>query len=320
MKNIFKLGASKIRNFNTITKMKAKKHAPELLVGAGIVLTGAAIVVACKQTMKVGKILETHKSNLEKVNTAVEEKKTFIDDDGIEKTYTVEIAKMDKFVAYRDTTFAFAKTYAIPAGLFILGMTCFVTSTVILKKREAAALALFNGSLAAFNAYRSRVREAVGEEAESNIYHDIRTDGVKGVFAVDKNGNKTPVNGFSKVGMPHNVYTFSMNSQTCRFWEKDMRYNLAFAKSIEKDIDDMVFGPYGGEPVDLNTVLKKLGMLKCGAMMGEGWVPEKLGGKVNHVSFGLEKYSLADEFGGVDIMDCDDIKLEFNCEHIMDKF
>ena len=99
-----------------------------------------------------------------------------------------------------------------------------------------------------------------------------------------------------------------------------MRYNLSFAKSIEKEIDDMVFGPYGGEPVELNVVLKKLGMLKCGAMMGEGWVPTKLGGKVNHVSFGLEKYSLPDELGGVDIMNCDEIKLEFNCEHIMNKF
>ena len=158
MANIFKLGAAKVRNFKKISSMKAKKHAPELLVGAGIILTGAAIVVACKQTMKLPKILETHKENLEKVNTAVEEKKNFIDDDGFEKEYTVEVAKMDKFVAYRDTTFSIIKTYAIPAGLFVLGMTCFVTSTVILKKREAAALALFNGSLAAFNAYRSRVR------------------------------------------------------------------------------------------------------------------------------------------------------------------
>ena len=39
----------------------------------------------------------------------------------------------------------------ILAGLFVLGMTYIFTSTVILKKRKAAAITLFNGSLAAFS-------------------------------------------------------------------------------------------------------------------------------------------------------------------------
>lgn len=313
---MFKKTRVKVRSFCKVTKMKAKKHAPEILVVTGIIATGAAIVTACKATMKVNKIVEEHHENLKKVNTSVEEKKTFVDDDGKEKSYTKEVAKMDKFCCYRDTTFKFIKNYAIPAGLFIVGMTCFVTSTVILKKREKAALALFNGSLAAFNAYRGRVREAVGEDVENKIYHDIR---------------ETPYTEFKEDGSkedkilrttehPHNVYTFKMNSQTCRFWEKDMRYNLMFAQKIQEEIDEMVFGQFGGEPVELNYVLKRLGMLKCGAMMGEGWVPEKLGGRVKSVSFGLEKYKLPDEMGGIDISDCDEIMLEFNCEHIMDKF
>ena len=42
-------------------------------------------------------------------------------------TFTVEVAKIYKFVAYRDTVFAFVQTYAIPASLFVLGMKCFFT-------------------------------------------------------------------------------------------------------------------------------------------------------------------------------------------------
>lgn len=316
MANFFKKGATKFRSFSKTAKMKTKKHAPEILVVTGIIATGAAIITACRATRKLDKIIEEHKEGLEKINVSVEETKKFVDDDGKEKTYTREVAKTDKFCTYRDTTFKLIKNYAIPAGLFIAGMTCFVASTVILKQREKAAIALFNGSLAAFNAYRSRVRDAVGDEVESKIYH-----GIDEVKVTDLKSDGTHEERIVKTAsVPHNVFSFRMNSQTCRFWEKDMRYNLTLAKSIEKDIDDMVFGEFGGEPIELNSAFKKLGMLKCGAMMNVGWVPKKLGGHVNHVSFGLEKYSMTDDEGGVDIRDCDEIMLEFNCEYIADKF
>lgn len=313
---MFKKTRVKVRSFCKTTKMKAKKHAPEILVVAGIIATGASIITACKATMKVNKIIDEHHENLKKVNTSVEEKKTFVDDDGKEKSYTKEVAKMDKFCCYRDTTFKFIKNYAIPAGLFIVGMSCFVASTVILKKREKAALALFNGSLAAFNAYRSRVREAVGEEAENKLYHDIRETSYT---ELKEDGTKEDKI-LRTTEHPHNVFTFKMNSQTCRKWEDDMRYNLILAQSVQEEINDMVFNQFGGEPIELNYVLKRLGMLKCGAMMNVGWVPEKLGGSVKCVDFGLNKYKLPDEKGGIDITTCDEIMLEFNCEYIADKF
>lgn len=317
MKNIFKAGAAKVKNLASITKMKAKAHAPEILVVSGIILTGAAVVMACKKTMNVNKIVENHKSNLDKIGTSVEEDKTYIDDDGNEKKYTKEVAKMDKFICYRDTTFAFIKNYAIPTGLFIAGMSCFVASTVILKKREAAAVALFNGTLGAFNVYRARVREAVGEEVEDNIYHnvyetkftDLKEDGTSEEKVVRSVGHGSG-----------NVFSFTMNSQTSRLWENDMEYNLVLVQSVQEEMHERVFGLYGGEPLELNYVLKRLGMLKEGAMMNVGWVPEKLGGSVKCVDFGLKKYKKPDECGGVDIRTCDEIILEFNCEYIADKF
>lgn len=313
---MFNKTRARVRSFCKTTTMKTKKHAPEILVVAGIIATGAAIVTACKATRKVDKILDQHHEEMDKINKAVGKEYKDDEDGNKIKKYTKETGKMDKFCTYRDTTFRLVKNYAIPAGLFIVGMTCFVTSTVILKKREKAAVALFNGSLAAFNAYRSRVREAVGEEAEDKLYHDIHE--VK-CTKMNENGT-TEEKTVRYTEHPHNVYTFKMNEQTCRFWEKDMQYNLALAKSIEKEIDERVFGPYGGEPIELNEALKKLGMLKSGAMMNIGWVPEKLGGKVNNVSFGLKKYTKPDELGGIDIMSCDEIMLEFNCEYIADKF
>jgi hypothetical protein len=317
MKNIFKAGKAKLVSFAKTTKLKAKKHAPEILVVSGIILTGAAVVMACKKTMNVNKIVENHKANLDKIGTSVEESKTFVDDDGKEQKYTKEVAKMDKFVCYRDTTFAFVKNYAIPAGLFIAGMSCFVASTVILKKREAAAVALFNGTLGAFNAYRARVKEAVGDEVEENIYHDIHETKYTELHEDGTQEDKT----IKTVGKHSgNVYSFTMNSQTSSLWENDMEYNLVLVQSVQEEMQERVFGLYGGEPLELNYVLKRLGMLKEGAMMNVGWVPEKLGGSVKCVDFGLKKYKKRDEDGGIDIHSCDEIVLEFNCEYIADKF
>lgn len=313
---LFKKAKSKVRGFCKKTTMKTKKHAPEILVVAGIIATGAAIVTACKKTMNVNKIVENHKQNLERMNTAVEEKKEFIDDDGNKQEYTKEVAKMDKFICYRDTTWAFVKNYAVPAGLFILGMTCFVSSTVILKKREKAAVALFNGSMAAFNAYRCRVKEAVGEEVEEKLYRGYNDTDVV-YMKEDGTNEKSTIR--TQPGSC-NVFTFHFNDQTSTKWEDDMRYNLQLLQSIEEEINEMVFGSYGTEPVELNYVLKRLGMLKEGAMMNVGWVPEKLGSSVKNVSFGLDKFKKTDEQGGIDVTACDEILLEFNCEYIADKF
>ena len=315
---MFKKTRTKVRSAVKTAKLKARKHAPEILVGIGIITTAASIITACKATKKVDAIIEEHRNEMDKINKASEGNKKYKDeeDGGKVKEYTKETAKMDKFCTYRDTTFRLVKNYAIPAGLFIIGMTCFVGSTVILRKREQAAVALFNGSLAAFNAYRCRVKEAIGAEAETKIYHGI--DEVPYTELKEDGTREEKV--LRTVNQPHNVFTFTMNAETCRFWENDMRYNLMMAQSIEEEVDKLVFGEFGGEPMELNTVLKKLGMLKCGSMMDVGWVPEKLGSSVKSVDFGLKKYHMPDEKGGIDITTCNEIKLEFNCEYIADKF
>lgn len=314
MKIVKKL-TNKCSNVASKTKMRMKKHAPEILLITGIVATGAAIVTACKATMKVEKILDEHKEAKEKIEKAVADKKSY-EEDGKKHEYTAEVAKKDKACLWRDTVIKFVKNYAIPGSLFIIGMTCFCASTVILRKREKAAVALANGTLAAWNAYRARVREAVGERAEEDIYFDRKED--PSMTIIEEDGKivkaKTPAKD------PGHPFVFHMNSQTCKFWEDDMQYNLIFVQRIQEEFDGRVFdADFGGDIVELNTVLKKLGMDKCGNCMTAGWVPEKMGGHVKHISFGLEKYKKPDDQGGIDIYAADEIILEFNCE-LIDEF
>ena len=306
---------SKTKAFINKTKVKVHKRAPEILLITGIIATGAAIVTACKATMKVEKILDERKEAKEKIEKAVAEKKQY-EEDGKKHEYTAEVAKKDKMCLWRDTAIKFVKTYAVPGALFILGMTCFCASTVILRKREKAAVALANGTLAAWNAYRARVKEAVGEEVENNIYYDRKDD--PSWVEIKEDGEIVPAK--TEARDPGHPFVFHMNAQTCKFWESDMRYNLIFAQKIQEEFDSRVFdGDFGGDIAELNTVLKKLGMKKCGNCMTAGWVPDKMGGHVKSVSFGLEKYKLPDDEGGIDIYSVDEIILEFNCE-LIDEF
>lgn len=312
---IVKKIANKCSNIKSKTKTRLKKRAPEILLITGIIATGAAIVTACKATMKVDKLLDEHKEAKEKIEKAVAEKKSY-EEDGKKHEYTPEVAKKDKVCLWRDTSIKFVKNYAIPGALFIIGMTCFCASTVILRKREKAAVALANGTLAAWNAYRARVKEAVGEEIENDIYYDRKPD--PNMSIIKEDGEIVPAK--SSPRDPGHPFIFHMNSQTCKFWEDDMQYNLIFAQKIQEEFNARVFdGDFGGDIVELNTVLKKLGMQKYGNCMTAGWVPEKMGGHVKHVSFGLEKYKKPDDQGGIDIYAADEIILEFNCE-LIDEF
>lgn len=310
---IFKKAKAKIGATTKTARLKAKKHAPELLLIGGIVITGAAVVKACKATLKVNDILDDYKEDKKKIDDAVKEGKSFKDEDGKVKKCDEAFGKEQRRCLWRDTAIKFVKTYAIPGCLFILGMTCFCASTVILRKREQAAVTLANGTLAAWNAYRQRVKEAVGEEVENNIYFDRKEDPN---MVISKDGEEfAPA--MTSAKDPGHPFVFRFNSQTSKFFEDDMAYNMMFLQQAEREFNEMVFEPaFGqGEPLELNQVLKRLGLKKDSTLMTAGWVPTKMGGHVTKVSFGLDKYKRPDEEGGIDI-DPDEIILEFNCEYI----
>lgn len=67
---------------------KGKKHSPEILIVAGIAGTVVSAVLACKATLKVGKITEEAKDDVERIHAATESGVTEAGE-----TYTVEDSK-----------------------------------------------------------------------------------------------------------------------------------------------------------------------------------------------------------------------------------
>lgn len=170
----FKLGLNS-------TRLSLRKNSPDIFVGLGVVAIVAGSVVACKQTMKLKKIIEDHNDTHEMIKEYIGVKT----DDGDE--YTEEDAKRDTVILYTQTTLKVAANYAIPVGLIGLGIGSVLYSHKLLKDRNIALLGAYNALELALKGYRERVKKEVGEEKEYDLFHNIKRETIQEVYE-DENG------------------------------------------------------------------------------------------------------------------------------------
>lgn len=141
---------------------KIKKHSPEILLVGGLIAGGAAIVTACVQTTKASDILEEHAEAIEKAHLA---RKIVVEEERPDD-YTERDEKMNVIFAYRDTAWKMVKLYALPAALCALSTAAILASYGIMRRRNLALTAAYTSLYGAFKAYRTRVREEEGEDAD----------------------------------------------------------------------------------------------------------------------------------------------------------
>lgn len=155
--------------------LNAKEYAPEIALVGGIALVVAGGVLACKQTLKLETILETQAEKMEEIEQAVEDEVPLKDG----KTYTAEDGKKDKTIIAVNTAAKIVKNYAVPAGLTVLGFTLIICGHKILRDRNTAMLAAYSALQTAYEAYRQRVVDKYGEDAEHDIYFGTHKEQVE---------------------------------------------------------------------------------------------------------------------------------------------
>lgn len=167
-----------------------KDKAPEILVGAGILSIGAGVFFACKATVKVSKIKDEVK---EEINSSVNEAKETLSD--IDKVvdgeipvkegeeYTLTDAQKDKGIVYGKTFgsvvksgFKVAKEYAPAAGFLVTGIALVLFSHKILRDRNAALLTAYTALDSAFKVYRQRVIDKGGKELDAEFLYGTKTE------------------------------------------------------------------------------------------------------------------------------------------------
>lgn len=251
--------------------LKVSKHSPQILFGAGIVGSVATVVVACRATLKVQAVNETHKSEIETADQRLDSK---VYDDHTHKTAVVQ--------TWKHTSVEYVKLYGPAVVLGVGSIACLTKSHQILTNRNATLSLAYAGLDRAFKEYRGRVVEELGPEKD----RDFTTGTIeKEIVEYDKDGNAKIKRVKATDPNARHVYGRFFDESN-RHWDKDHGYNHTFLDNQQKwaNLELKRKGV-----LFLNEVYELLGIERSQEGQLVGWVYDTDEGD-GYVDFGFNRY------------------------------
>lgn len=145
-----------VKNFTVL-------HAPEILLGVGLVGFASASAIAVKKTIDVKEDISENIDEIKKV----QDLPAYNDEQKKEK-----LRKNTKAVIR--LCFKLAKRYAIPIGLALASVASIIASHNIMMSRAAALAAAADAVLASYNDYRQGVIDKYGKEVDDELFQGIQ--------------------------------------------------------------------------------------------------------------------------------------------------
>lgn len=195
-------------------RLALKAKAPTIMVVSGVTAMTAGTVVACKQTLKIDGILEEHVPELEKIEKG---------EDLLIPSYTPEDAQSDRIKVYTRVTVDMVKLYAVPATLFIGGACLVFGGHRIMLRREATLAIAFTGLKKAFDAYRGRVVDSFGSEADQAMMNGWRKREV-----IDDESGEVGIANSRDWDSNHDPYNRIFEQGATTAWKPDLGTNKMF--------------------------------------------------------------------------------------------
>lgn len=215
-----------------LTKMWFKKNGGTVLVVTAAASGAAAVGLAVYSTTKVDPLIDELKEKLESIESEKE------------NTDKKEYAKA-LLSAYLKSAWKIAKLYGGAIVSEAVSITSLFAAKGLLDKRNAATVAALGIAERSFNAYRQRVIENEGREADLKYFFDAKEEDVEYIEKVTENGKvktKTEpalvVNETREHPLGYSRYSFRFD-QTCRpMWEDNLKQNLNTIKLVENSLTD----------------------------------------------------------------------------------
>lgn len=258
-----------------------KKHSPEILAVGGAVGAVASTVWACKQTTKLGGILEESKAAINQIHEVME------NPDLLPEGADYDIEKDGKKVltiVYTQAAVKVIKLYAGPVILGTLSLTAMLTSNNILRKRNMALVAAYTAVDKGFKEYRSRVVERFGEEIDKELRYNVKAKEVTETVT-NEDGTETEVTKTVEVAEDSALHDYSQYARIydcgCKGWTKDPDTNKAFLLHTQAMLNDRL---QTVGYVFLNEVYEALGFQRSSAGQVVGWI---YGNGDNKIDFGI---------------------------------
>lgn len=269
---------NKINLINVVQKtavkgyMKLRKFSPEIALAGGVACGVGAIVVAVVRAKKVTEAIEEAHKDLDDIQGAIEESET---------SEEVKAKKKMTWKAYNKMVWKIARALAPAIGLEVASIALILLSHGILSKRylnTTAALASLNE---AFNGYRGRVREVIGDEAEKVLMAGGKVE--KNIKVEGENGETIDIPGNGLVIKDHknSPYEFDFNRHTAPLtWSCNPDYSEMFLRNSQNYFNDLL---QSRGHVFMNEVLDHLGLKRTPAGQVCGWIK---GAGDDYIDFG----------------------------------
>jgi len=177
---------NKFQMFVNTAKFTAKKFAPEILLGVGIIGASVGTVLACRATLRIESILDDYQETKEQIEYGIA-----LDQAG-ERNYPAEIADKDMNMLKVRTTVDMVALYGPSVTLILVSFGCILGAHHIMTKRQVALMAAYKLVEESFMTYRGRVIKELGAAKDAHFMYGTETVGVDGTF-VDADGNEQQV-------------------------------------------------------------------------------------------------------------------------------
>jgi Family of unknown function (DUF6353) len=252
--------------------LQSKKNSPHIFFVLGLGGIIVSTVLACRATLKLEDTLEEIKTDLEGPKELVHSAQTEELVGGSERKYSDREYYQDMTYVYAKGANKLIRLYgpAVVVGSF--SIAALTGSHIQLTHRNAALTATLAAVSKAYDEYRDRVREELGEEKERDLYRGvseekIEVDGKKELVRVVNNG----MSPYARFFEPSN-----------RNWQNDMELNRIFIQ-LQQNYANHLLKARGH--VFLNEVYDSLGLDRSQAGAVVGWVSDGEGDC--YVDFGL---------------------------------
>lgn len=235
-----------------------KAKSPTLLVIGGVTAMATAALVACKKTLDVEAVMDPHIKSLELIELRSEQNAGGLVD------YSNESQSKDRLVVYARIAVVGIRHYAIPIVLFAGGAGMTFYGHKIMIRRNATLAVAFTAIQRSFEAYRARVLETHGHQADqyflnggvdTEFYDDVSGKTERAITRNWEESNKDPYD---------RVFSQESSSQ----WKNDLGANTFFI-ACQQRIAQENLNRKGY--LYLHEVYQALGMVESDISRVVGW-------------------------------------------------
>jgi Family of unknown function (DUF6353) len=263
-----KLPVSLTRNFHR-NVLIVKKQSPHILFVTGVLGSITSTVMACRATLKLTTTVDEIQIDIKNIN----DMKQNLAHSAVD-TYTDKQYKKDAAYVYTKASVKIARLYAPSVIIGVASIGALTGSHIQMTKRNAALMGAYAALQKAYDEYRERVREQVGEERELELFHGVKTDVIKN--ELDK---KEEIKSFD----PNQLSVYSkMFDEYSKHWVKDPELNRLYIQCQQNYANNLL---RARGHLFLNEVYDMLDVDRTQAGSVVGWVIGKDGD--NFVDFGI---------------------------------